>query len=207
MSQVTTGIRSVLSNSAVYNATQRVFGAEAGRRDVATRYLQAAPQDRVLDIGCGTAEILPHLPTSVEYWGFDQSEEYIRTAQKRYGDRGHFVCADVNDYVAQDGLQDIDVVLASGVLHHLDDAGAIALINIAWRVLRRGGRLVTIDPTYTTDQSRASRWVVAKDRGQSVREPGGYAELAATEFDQVDVHVRHDLLRIPFSHCILVCTK
>jgi SAM-dependent methyltransferase len=197
----------VLSNPAVYNATQRAFGAGAARRDVAARYLQARSKDRVLDIGCGTAEILPYLPASVDYWGFDLSDDYIREAQERFGDRGHFRCADVGEYVDHDNLRDMDLVLASGVLHHLDDPESQSLISLASRVLRPGGRLVTVDPTFAPGQSRASRWLVSKDRGQSVRTPEGYRSLAAAEFGRVDVHVRHDMLRIPYSHCVLVCTK
>lgn len=207
MTQVTSGIRSILSNPSAYNITQAVFGAEAGRRDVASRYLQLRPGVRVLDIGCGTAEILPHLPDQVEYWGFDLSEQYIAAAQARFGDRGHFRCADVGQFVGPDELHDMDLVLASGVLHHLDDPESQSLISIAWNALGVEGRLITIDPTYAPGQSRLSRWVVSRDRGQSVRTPEGYRALAAERFAHVEVSIRHNLLRIPFSHCVMVCTK
>lgn len=207
MAQVTTGLRSVLSNPAVYNATQRAFGADAARRDIASRYLRVTSEDRILDIGCGTAEILPYLPASVEYWGFDLSEAYIEAAQKRFGNRGFFRCADVGAYIDQDRLPDMDLVLATGVLHHLGDSECLSLISIASSVLRPGGRLVTVDPTYASGQSRASRWLVSRDRGQSVRTPEDYRALATTEFERVQAHLRHNMIRIPYSHCVMVCTK
>ena len=207
MAQVTSGIRSVLSHPSVYNLTQSVFGAEAARENVVSRYVAASTGSRILDIGCGTAEILPHLPASVEYWGFDLSEDYIAAAKSRFGDRGQFHCADVGQYVGKDDLHDMDIVLASGVLHHLDDPESRSLISIAWEALRPGGRLVTVDPTFAPGQSKASRWLVSRDRGQSVRTPESYRQLAAERFVATTIVVRHDLLRIPYSHCVMVCTK
>jgi ubiquinone/menaquinone biosynthesis C-methylase UbiE len=89
MGQITTGIRSILSRPTVYDAFQRLMGAQRRRRELATDYIRAQTGDSVLDIGCGTAEILNFLP-SVEYFGFDVSKQYIDAAHHRFGQRGHF---------------------------------------------------------------------------------------------------------------------
>jgi len=46
---------------------------------------------------------------------------------------------------------------------------------------------------------------VSRDRGQYVRESAEYAMLAAQVFPEVRSFVRHDLLRIPYTHVILQC--
>jgi hypothetical protein len=55
----------------------------------------------------------------------------------------------------------------------------------------------------TPDQSAASRALVARDRGQNVRTREEYAALAAGSFTQIIATTRSDLVRIPYTHCIL----
>jgi hypothetical protein len=74
-------------------------------------------------------------------------------------------------------------------------------------VLGEGGRLVTLDAAYTPDMSRASRFVVGRDRGQSILAPDGYEALARMAFADVAVSVHHDLLRIPYTHVFLCCSR
>lgn len=61
MAQVTTGIRSILSIPQVYDLVQRIMGAHSGRKNLVS-CMRVHPGQRVLDIGCGTAEILSYLP-------------------------------------------------------------------------------------------------------------------------------------------------
>ena len=96
-------------------------------------------------------------------------------------------------------------MLATGVLHHLDDDRAVSLFNLARRALKPGGRLVTYDGCFVAGQPKLARFVVSRDRGQYVRESAEYAKLAAQVFTQVRSFVRHDLLRIPYTHVILQC--
>lgn len=93
--------------------------------------------DRVLDVGCGPADILEYLPQGIDYTGFDISERYIAAAKRRYGERGKFSIMPVSQAVGQDAVY--DSVIAIGVLHHLTDDDADALFALAANVLRPGG--------------------------------------------------------------------
>jgi cyclopropane fatty-acyl-phospholipid synthase-like methyltransferase len=157
--------------------------------------------DRILDIGCGTGDILDHLPP-VDYTGFDLSDEYVRAARSRYGDRGTFRQADVLD-ADLSGERPFDIVIAMGILHHLDDDGARRLVEIARAALRAEGRFVTWDGTFVDGQPRAARWLIERDRGEYVRDPEGYARIAREVFSDVDVQVVNDGLRVPYTHCVL----
>ena len=98
-------------------------------------------------------------------------------------------------------------MLAYGVLHHVDDERATRLFALAHEMLKPGGRLATADGCYTSDQSKLARWLVSRDRGQFVRDHSHYLRLAATSFSKVIATVRHDLLRIPWTHILLRCEK
>ena len=98
-----------------------------------------------------------------------------------------------------------DVVLATGVIHHLDDVQAAALFGLARLALRPAGRLVTFDGCRVPQQSRLARWLLAKDRGKFVRTQEEYLRLASARFANVELDLRHDLLRVPYTHLIMRC--
>lgn len=205
MAQVTQGLRSILSTSAAYDAFQNLVGADAFRRTIVAEYLSVAPGRSLLDIGCGTAAILSHLPPGVAYVGFDASEEYIRGARIRFGDRGRFFAQRVSD-ASLSGLPKFDLVLAIGLVHHLDDPEARQLFALAGRALNPDGRFLTVDPCLEPGQNRIARAIIGRDRGQNVRSLEAYRKLAVPCFAIVESTLRHDLLRIPYTHAILSCS-
>ena len=199
------GLYSLLYHPAIYRFFQAAVAGNMRDRYI-RQYTRPQPGNKVFDLGCGTGEILYHLH-DVDYLGFDISEPYIQAAQSRFGHRGRFVCGDVGFTTIDDEAGTFDIALATGVVHHLDDATALKLFALAHKALKPGGRLVTYDGCYTADQSRSARWVVSRDRGAHVREVDHYLKLARSVFPQVDTFVRHDLLRIPYTHLIMECRR
>lgn len=195
----------VLAVPAVYRIWSNLISPRDGRKAFADEYIRPNAGDRVLDIGCGPADIFPWLG-AVEYVGFDSNPEYIATATANYGARASFRCQRVSEETLADEPS-FDIVLAQGIVHHLDDAEATHLFDVAHRALRVGGRLVTIDPAFVDGQSPLAKMVVARDRGEHVRHFQSYVDLASRRFSEIRAEVRHDLVRIPYTHAILSCTK
>lgn len=198
---------SILEQPVVYKLFSALVGAQNSQSTFVNQYVRPAAGSRILDIGCGPGNILDHLP-QVDYFGFDFNPSYIESATRRYGHRGQFFCQRVSEArVFLEQPESFDIVLAIGILHHLDDTEATRLFEIAKRALKKGGRLVTFDGCYVDDQSRAAKYLLSRDRGQFVRDEKGYIGLAKTRFDEVCVSIRHDLLHIPYTHIILECVK
>lgn len=203
--QVTHGIRAVLSSPKIYDFFQNIMGANKIRQELVSGYIRPTDHFRVLDIGCGTARILDYLPKKVSYYGFDLSQTYIDDAKARYGSRGHFSCGLV-EQTTIDSLAPFDAVLAVGVLHHLDNTQAIALMQLAHASLKQGGKLITIDPTLVDEQNLIARYLVKNDRGQNVRSPEDYYLLPNRMFSKVTGQVKHRAF-IPYTHWIMECHK
>jgi SAM-dependent methyltransferase len=194
------GIRSVLAHPRAYEAWSRLVGGANGRSLLVRDYVRPNPGARVLDLGCGPGDLVNHL-RDVRYVGVDVSGGYIARAQQAFGDRAEFRVGDATRL--DDDLRDFDVVLAFGVLHHLDDEGALRLLSGAEAALGPEGRFVSVDPAVVLDDRPAARLLASWDRGDYVRGPAEYKRLAESAFDSVRCEVRRDLLRIPYTHCVL----
>jgi len=204
MTQITTGVRAILSSPIIYNALQRIMGAHSGRKLLVEDFLRPQLGMNVLDIGCGPAEIIDYLP-KVNYWGFDISNSYIAQANSRYGSKGNFFCKLIS-LEDLSNLPSFDLVLAIGLLHHLDDNSAMAMLNLAHRALKPGGRLITVDPCLEIDQNPIARYLIMKDRGQNVRTRSEYASLISSAFSEHRIDVRNKAW-IPYTHCYMEGTR
>lgn len=203
-SLATRGLRVVLESPRCYAWSQAVLGADRARRTLVEHYLGPLGSVDVVDLGCGPGVIAPYLGAR-SYVGYDASPAYIAAARRRHGVRGEFHVARA-ERVPDREPRRFGLVLALGIVHHLDDASAIALFRAARTLLVPGGRCVTLDPVFVAGQRPLARALAALDRGRHVRDDAAYAALARAAFPSVALSHRSDLLRVPYDHLILTCT-
>jgi SAM-dependent methyltransferase len=203
MAQRNSGLHAVLSLSWAYNAFQHAVGAERYRRRVVEEIIRPTAGQRILDIGCGTGEVLRYLPP-VEYLGVDLSPHYIQSARDRFGDRGDFFVGRADDLKLPPDRR-FELAMAFGLLHHLEDAEVERLFDAVRGLLAPGGRLVTVDCTLIEGQHPLARFVIKRDRGLNVRTIDEILRLAGRHFQTPTASVHTDLLRIPYTHVVLDC--
>lgn len=184
----------------VYDFFQNLVGAKRARKISVKEYIRPVEGDKVLDIGCGTGQLLRHLGR-VQYTGFDLSAPYIQRAKSLFKGRGVFHCEDLNNLSEAD-IGKFDTVIGWGLLHHLDDSEVIRFLQLAKRFLKENGKVITFDGAYVENQNKAARYLISKDRGENIRTVERYRELLKKEFPKVGIAVRHDLLYIPYTHVI-----
>ena len=193
----------MLSLPAAYSLFSRLMGAHRSRTEYVAKYIRPNASDRVLDCGCGPGDLFEYLP-DVDYVGIDIDAAYVAEAQSRFGDRASFRLGPLGPETMTEEWH-YDLVLAWGVLHHLDDDQVREFMGLARRTLKPTGRLVTLDPCYTEGQSWVARYLLGKDRGEYVRQREEWPPLVTPTFPSTTFHVRDDLLRIPYTHLIMEC--
>lgn len=205
--QNTSGLLSVLSNSRAYRSFQNLLGGPYIRKWLVDRYLSHPSIRKVVDIGCGPSDIIGDLPPHVEYVGIDISEKYIAAAKERHGDRGTFLLGSPKDFLRNpdERLNDADVVLCAGLLHHLDDPEVIELFELAKRVLTPTGALVCYEATYLIHQDRISKWFMRKDRGKNIRREDEWKTLVERSFSNYRTEIATGLLVFPYIIIIITC--
>jgi cyclopropane fatty-acyl-phospholipid synthase-like methyltransferase len=206
MSQKTTGLMKILNFPFIYNILQKILGSYKSRQYFVKNYIKLERGNKILDIGCGTGEILSMISKDVTYVGYDLSNSYISAARARFGDRGTWHCSSVSE-MSLDEVGTFDIVIAIGILHHLNDVEASRLIEIAFNALKPNGRFVCWENAFTDDQSMLSRLIVSQDRGRNIRSPEDYLKFIKPLFADFSFNIHHDLLRIPYTHVIISAKK
>jgi len=177
-----------------YNSIQNFFGSQAMWQKFIQHYLPNNGSYRILDIGCGTAALLQHLPSNIQYTGIDVHSPYIESCRKRYPKRGEFICS---DWSTVQITEPVDYVLLLGLLHHLNDDDAKAVIRLGLQHLNPKGFLLSLDGCREEDRSSVEELFYAIDRGSFVRKPQEYEALFPTK---PEIQVHRDWLRVPYRY-------
>jgi ubiquinone/menaquinone biosynthesis C-methylase UbiE len=189
----------------LYDFVQTLAGADKVRRQFIAQHVVPATDSRILDLGCGTGDLLDHLP-DCEYVGIDLNESYINTARSRHSGNINFITGDCTRF-DQIISGEFDAIIALGVLHHLDDESVKNLSHSAARSLSSSGKFFSIDPCFTPDQGSLRKWFVSKDRGRAVRTAHEYIGLLSDDFETIESTITHDWGNIPWSHCVLTSSR
>lgn len=199
-------LRRLLELPGIYDGFQKLSGGVRCRQCYVRDHLRPEPGWQVLDIGCGTGDMLKSFP-AVQYYGFDPSPSYIARARARNIPNSNFQCGILTERnLPKPGT--FDLVHSSGVLHHLNNDQAVELLQVAAQALKVGGRFCTLDGCYYSGQSRLSRWVLSMDRGQFVRDEAEYLRLAHQVFAKVETFLYPKLLRpLPYPVLVMEMTK
>jgi len=92
---------------------------------------------KVLEVGCGTGnDLLQFAKNGAEAYGIDITEEHLRLATLRVGDRARVLYGDAREIPFHDDT--FDYVYSHGVLHHSDEPQRI--VQEILRVLKPCGR-------------------------------------------------------------------
>uniref|UniRef100_A0A7C2JZU5 Class I SAM-dependent methyltransferase n=1 Tax=Schlesneria paludicola TaxID=360056 RepID=A0A7C2JZU5_9PLAN len=149
-----------------------------GHHHLITKELQGYPGP-VLDIGCGTG-VFAHYFDPAEYLGVDVCAAYVAAAQRR--SPGHrFAVMDARRLDLADGSQGLCFI--SGVLHHLSDEDAHAVLSEVARVLQPTGRLAIWEDIPTQSWWNPIGPIIHRlDLGDRIRTPTEYLDLIEPYF-------------------------
>lgn len=104
------------------------------------------PNDRVLDLGCGTAEIGSHISKKAYYFGADVSGTALKMAYEEYkhSNRFQLTRGNIEDLPFKD--ESFDFVISIYALEHFIEPKKVLLE--AARILKKKGRLILLSVAY-----------------------------------------------------------
>ncbi len=197
----------MFDNAKLYELFQFAAASRKNQQFITERIINPAGISEVLDFGCGVG-YHSGLFKSGNYLGIEPINSCIDLAKRKYaksnvtfvkGDHLHLKTLESNSF---------DLVIAIGVIHHIDNDIFSVLVQEVHRILKPGGRFTTFDPVFHPKQSRISRWIVKRDRGEWVRTESDYVNPLKSYFlERIEANIYTDLLRFPYDHLAISAIK
>jgi SAM-dependent methyltransferase len=180
------GLKRLISFGWVYELIQFVAGANIYRTKMVSDYIRPFEGCKILDRGCGTGKYVKFLDKfckRYEYYGFDSEANYIEKGKAVFKNRPEIhlrhqmLTTETIDEIGQ-----FDIVIAIGVMHHMNDEVVLSLLHTAKAALKPGGRLITYDPGRFENEKMMETFFANYDRGRNIRSQENYAKLIVQVF-------------------------
>lgn len=201
---ITRALRRLLSapvgRARAYQWLQRTVGQERLLKRFVDEALRLRAGDRVLDVGCGPADVRAAMPDGVHYTGVEPHAPYREGARRRFG-----ATIELRDERVEDLPLDrvFDRVLLMGVLHHVDDHSARQLLRACMARRARGGAVVLLEPCPRPGRGWFEQQLYAIDRGRFVRTHAELTALIVAEAAQARIEVWPQMLRVPYTYAVV----
>lgn len=196
-------VHKMLKVPALYLLLQKALNRKDADTFIFNDVCNIKPTDRILDFGCGAARYRHHINTQ-QYVGIDFNEAHIKLAQQLYPN-DTFICANIVDMNESLGL--FDKIIMIGILHHISDQEAKAVLQACKRLLKPNGQIYARDPVFEQNQNPIARLIAKLDQGNHVRYTDAYCQLASEYFDNIKTYIKRDSLRVPNSHLFMTLTN
>ena len=119
MSQRSSTLYNLINNPYIYKSIQKIMSGTSLRKKIIKANIKKKNLN-VLDIGCGPAEIIEHIP-NCNYYGYDIDKRSIAYAKKKYTSKNyHFFCKKFENKEIKK-LPKFDFVILFVILHHLNN--------------------------------------------------------------------------------------
>ena len=204
MSQRTNSFYNFINSPLTYMLIQKIMSGTAFRKKIIKKNIPNK-DIKVLDIGCGPAEILNYIPNSV-YYGYDIDKRSINYARNHFKNLNHhFFCKKFTEKEIRK-LPKFDYVILFGILHHLRNEEVKKILQLCKKVMNKNATLLTEDSIFIKNQNLIARFLINKDRGLCVRKKKEYIGLIKKSFKQVSSKIIHQKL-VPYTWFTMTCKK
>lgn len=124
------------------------------------KYVSPKKKIKVLDAGCGTGFMLPHLGIFGDVQGIDISDEALRICHEQK----YFMAqkASIDNIPFKD--QEFDLAVSLDVLYHLDVKDDLKALKELYRILKNNGYLMIRVPADTVPSSNHDKIVSTRNR-------------------------------------------
>ena len=196
-------IYNILSSPFIYSSFQKLMKGDKIRKKILTNVIKKN-NPHILDIGCGLGDSLDYINNAV-YYGYDISKRYINHAKKKYKTKGNFICRNFTKNEIKK-LPKFDYTLLIGILHHLTNKQIINLLKLIKIVLKKDGKIITLDPIYKDKQNFFAKFLISHDRGKNIKTKKKYLKLVGDLFKYKKCKTYNQSF-IPYTWFTMTCNN
>ena len=195
-------MKRILEYPRIYNFYQRLIGSRPYLKRFKSRFLKIEDGMKILDMGCGTSNILEFINEDVKYYGVDCSQKYIDYSSKNFT-KHRFVCQSICKKLDID--EKFDVVISKGVLAALSDVQLCKMFEVIVSLSNQNTKIILSDMNYKTDACWLQKFLQRNERNKNLRSKEDYIKIISKYFDIDNITELDNIYRIPYSRIVFEC--
>ena len=138
-------MKRILEYPQIYNFYQFLIGSHSYLKNYKSKFLKLENGMKILDVGCGTSNILRFIDEKVEYFGVDCSKKYIDYCLKNFPEH-RFINQSICKNLDID--ENFDVIISKGVLAALSDVQLSEMLEVIVDLAKKNTKIILSDMNY-----------------------------------------------------------
>ncbi|TXD83349.1 hypothetical protein ESY86_10115 [Subsaximicrobium wynnwilliamsii] len=191
--------RHILCHPFVYTTYQKLVGGHRARRLLIEQHVHIKPGQKLLDIGCAPADWLGCAPE------VDYTIPNISPKRKKPPTIKANSFVRVLMVMNLPKMEHVEVIIVARVLHDVSDTQCLDLFETVGKVLEPGGRFITMDNCFISNQNEILEYFLKKDIDEHVKTKKDYELLINNDFEHVSSSIEETYFKIPNILIILSC--
>lgn len=115
------------------------------------KIINGSKAEKIVDIGCGTANIYEKLAEGIEYTGIDQSLEMLLKAKNKFPN----INLRLGNFLDEPFIEnEFDAVVSTYAFHHLNESEKVRTISLLLKYLKSGGKVIIADLMFLNEAER-----------------------------------------------------
>ena len=191
-----------------FNMYQKLIGGSAYLHNYAKSFINPYIQDNtelnMLDLGCGTGNLLPFLKKNINYTGVDYSQDYINYAKKKFPSR-KFICSSVTDELNLD--THYDFIVCEAVITNLDDEKSAQTFENIKKYAKPDCHIIISDTNFGKNSTKFENFLYTHERGKYLRTKEQLTALISKHFKINNISEIDRAYRlIPYKKIVFECS-
>lgn len=189
-----------LSQPVIFNYIRKpIAGDQKEVKEFVSNNIKKYEAKSVLDVGCGTGDYIPTIPTTTQYLGIDTNQQYLSYVKNLFKTTDRkFLFQDATETKFYEDRK-FDIVILISILHHLSDEDLAIILPQVSKVAKKAIIVTDIIPD---PEGWLPKQLVKLDRGRYVRSKEEKLKLLKKHFKIKDVKMLNQKLG---TVCGIVC--
>lgn len=177
-------MKKILNLPFFYNLYQQSIGCNRYLKKLTYEYIRPNTNSQILEIGCGTGNIIKYIQNSypnlnIDYTGIDISQKYIKYNIKKYP-KHKFICIN-NDSIINLNKK-FDIILLEAVISGIDNKNINSIFSIIKNHSSQNTRIIISDTNYKTDAGFIKKFLYNNERNHFMRTKEQIIDLVSPHF-------------------------
>ena len=195
-------MKRILNQAIVYNFYQNLIGSRRYLRLYSENFIQAKDGQKILDIACGTGNIIEFLPKNIDYTGVDYSLKYIEFCKKKFP-QFSFICANSFEDMGLD--MKYDIIICEALISNGSDYQVMKLFESIKRFSTKSTKILISEMNYTLETPFVEKKLYLSERGSYLRYRDEYINLISEYFNIKKYTIVEKPYYIPYQKIVFEC--
>lgn len=199
-------MKRILKIPQFYKFYINLIGGKKFFKNYVEKYVSPKENQTILELGCGSGNILYYLPKTIDYTGLDLNSKCIKYCKKKFPSF-EFLIKDVSDFNLN---KTFDIIFSEGIMACLSDEQIEKMLKNICKHSKKDTKIILSDMNFCKENTKLQNFFLKQERGKYLRSTKDFIKIYSkfnNEFEIKEIIETRSAFKIPNSKSLVVLNR